>query len=258
MVFADALLARRIEAAEAAIGRGCTESQPGSAILEAAGGVAFFLGPESPLTHAVGLGLNGPIRAAELDAVEAFFRSRGARVTVDLCPLADSSLLSALAERGYRPTEFNNVLVKPLAGAEVTLTPRARRAVDGESELWSHTVGHGFFEQAELTDDEMNVGRAIFSMPGALCYLTASETGEAAGGGALAVNHGLATLFADSTIARFRRQGLHRELIAARLHEALAQGCDLAAASALPGSASQRNYERLGFRVVYTKVVLAG
>jgi hypothetical protein len=55
-------------------------------------------------------------------------------------------------------------------------------------------------------------------------------------------------------IARFRSGGLHRELISARLYEALAQGCDLATASTLPGSGSQRNYERLGFEVVYTKI----
>ena len=48
----------------------------------------------------------------------------------------------------------------------------------------------------------------------------------------------------------------HRELIAARVNEALAQGCDLATASTLPGSGSQRNYERMGFEVVYTRVTL--
>ena len=78
------------------------------------------------------------------------------------------------------------------------------------------------------------------------------------GGGALAVRDGLATLFADSTIAAFRRQGFHRELIAARLNEAIALGCDMAMAATLPGSTSQRNYERLGFEVVYTKVTLVG
>ena len=77
---------------------------------------------------------------------------------------------------------------------------------------------------------------------------------RARGAAALAVRDGLATLFADSTIARFRSGGLHRELISARLYEALAQGCDLATASTLPGSGSQRNYERLGFEVVYTKI----
>jgi len=104
----------------------------------------------------------------------------------------------------------------------------------------------------------MDVGRAICAMPGALCYLAVTESGELAGGAAAAVYDGLATLFADSTIAHHRRSGLHRELIAARLNEALAQGCDLATASTAPGSSSQRNYERLGFEVVYTRITLEG
>jgi GNAT superfamily N-acetyltransferase len=102
----------------------------------------------------------------------------------------------------------------------------------------------------------MDVGRAIFAMPGAICWLAVAGTGEPAGGGALALHDGLATLFADSTIPLFRRRGLHYELIAARLNEAMARGCHLATAGTQPGSASQRNYERLGFEVVYTKVTL--
>jgi GNAT superfamily N-acetyltransferase len=258
MVFADVVLARRIEAAEGAIGRACAEQQAGSMTLEVGGGTALFLGPESPLTHAVGVGLNGPVRDTEIDALEAFFRSRGARVSIELCPLADAGLLTSLGERGYRPYEFNNVLVKPLEGSEGSLTPRVRCATETEKDLWSHTVGQGFFEQPELTEEEMNVGRAIFGMPGAVCYLALLEGGEAAAGAALSVGNRLATLFADGTIPQLRRRGLHQELIAARLNEARAQGCDLAAASTVPGSASQRNYERLGFRVVYTKITLVG
>jgi len=254
MLFADIALARRIEAAEAAIARGCA---PAAAVLEVAGGCAVFVGAESPLTQAVGIGLSGPVPGAEIAAMEAFFRTRGAQVKLDLCPLADSGLLELLAARRYRATEFNNVLVRKLAGAETAAAPRARRAEGGEGDLWSNVVGRGFFEQASLTAEEMDVGRAIAAMPGAACYL-AAEDGQPAAGGALAVHAGLATLFGDSTIPAFRRRGLHRELIAARLNDALAQGCDLAAASTLPGSASQRNYERLGFEVAYTKVTLVG
>jgi hypothetical protein len=119
-------------------------------------------------------------------------------------------------------------------------------------------VGRGFFEQGDLTTAEMDVGRAIFAMPGAVCYLAVSTSGEPVGGGALAVRDGLATMFADSTVGTSRRQGFHRELIAARLNEAIALGCDSATASTLPGSTSQRNYERLGFEVAYTKVTLVG
>jgi hypothetical protein len=38
--------------------------------------------------------------------------------------------------------------------------------------------------------------------------------------------------------------------------ELVATGCDLAAAHAEPGSLSQHNVERLGFRLVYTKVMM--
>jgi len=256
MTFAGRELARRIEAAEAANARGCAPS--GAVSLEIAGGCAIFAGADSPLTQAVGIGLTGPVSGQEILRLEAFFRSRAARVSIDLCPLADSGLLEALGERGYRVTEFNNVLVKRLAGAQIEFTPRIRRATSQEADLWSHTVGCGFFEQPELTSDEMNVGRAIFTMPGALCYLATGGSAESAGGGAMAIRDGLATLFADTTLATFRRQGLHRELIAARLNEAIAQGCDMATATAEAGSGSQRNYERAGFEVVYTKVTFLG
>jgi len=257
MLFADAALARRIEAAEAANARGCSTRTDGGppAVLEVAGGCAIFVGVDSPLTHAVGIGLNGPVSPADLDELETFFRTRGAGVSLDLCPLADPGLLAELGRRGYRAAEFNNVLVRRLAGAEIVFTPRVRRATPEESDAWSYTVGQGFFEQGELTTDELNVGRAIFAMEGAMCYLAVTEA-ERAGGGAMAIRGGLATLFADSIVPRFRRTGFHRELIAARVNEALAQGADLAAASTLPGSTSQRNYERLGFEVVYTKVVM--
>ena len=257
MVGADIHLARRLEAAEAANARGCAPVVEGAAAIEIGGGWAIFAGAGSPLTQVVGMGLTRPVSRPEVIEMEAFFRSRGARVSVDLCPLADPGLVELLGERRYRATEFNNVLVKRLAGWEMVLTSRVRRATPEEGDIWSHAVGQGFFEQEELTTEEMEVGRAIFAMPGALCYVCSGQGGEPAGGGAMAIRDGLASLFADSTVRGFRRQGLHRELIAARLNEAAAQGCDMAMASTLPGSGSQRNYERLGFEVVYTKVTLA-
>jgi hypothetical protein len=258
MIFADTPLARRLEAAEAANARG-TNNRPGSAVLEArGGGCAIFAGAESPLSHAVGIGLNGPVADAEIGEIETFFRSRGAKVMFDICPLADPVLVSTLSDRGYRIAEFNNVLVKRLADGEIRGVPRARLAGPDEVDLWSYTVGRGFFEQAELTTEEMDVGRDIFHMNGAMCYLASTETGQLAAAAACAIRDGLATLFADTTVREFRQMGLHRDLIVARLNDAIAQGCDLATASTLPGSGSQRNYERLGFQVVYTKVTMVG
>ena len=253
MIFADLALARLLESAEAANARAFTgdDTPP----LEVAGGCAVFAGAQSPLSHGVGMGLRGPVHEAEIETIEEFFRSRGADVSLDLCPLADPGLFQSLAQRGYGITEFNNVLVKRLTG-EIVMTPRVRRAGAEERELWSHTLGEGFFDQPQLTNEEMDIGRAIFDSPISLCYLVVSEAGEPAGGAAAAFHGELATLFADATLPRFRCQGFHRELIAARLNEAIARGCVLATASTLPGSGSQRNYERAGFQVVYTKVTM--
>ncbi len=255
MIFADVRLARRVEAAEAANARGCS-LRDGGDVLEIAGGCAIFMGVDSPLTQTLGIGLDGLVNVREVRLLESFFRSRGGKVSIDLCPLADPGLLTILADRGYRPVEFNNVLFRRLSGAAAIPGPRVRVALADEADLWSRTVGRGYFDQADLSESEMDVGRAIFAMPGALCYLAIAGEGEPAGGAAAAIHSGLATLFADSTIAAFRRTGLHQELIAARIGDAIARGCDSATAATLPGSPSQRNYERMGFEVIYTRVTL--
>lgn len=262
MIHASVDLARRLEAAEAINGVECAEAHKeldpelGATVLEVGGGSAIFVGVESPLTHAVGVGMGGEVRADEMDRLEDFYRMRGAAAGVELCPLASASLVELLGNRGYRVTEFNNVLVRPLAGAEFAPAGTSvRLAVADEEHLWTRTVGRGFLEKDDLTPDETNVGSAIWHMPGSRCYL-AFAAGRAVAAGAMAVRGGLATLFADSTVLGFRGAGLQRALIRERLRAAAEEGCDLATASTMPGSVSQRNYERNGFQVAYTKAIL--
>jgi hypothetical protein len=50
-----------------------------------------------------------------------------------------------------------------------------------------------------------------------------------------------------------RRRGLQSALIRARMRYAAEHGCDLAMLVAEPGSHSQRNAERRGFRIAYTR-----
>ena len=87
------------------------------------------------------------------------------------------------------------------------------------------------------------------------CYLAFSG-GHAAAGGAMAMNSGLVTLFADGTAMGYGGAGLQGALIRERLRVAAAEGCDLATASTIAGSVSQRNYERHGFAIAYTKATL--
>lgn len=262
MICAGLELARRLEAADALTGVACAEAHQrlnpelGATVLEVGGGTAIFVDLESPLTHAVGLGMRGEVRADEMDRMEDFYRMRGVAVSVELCPLADASLVELLGNRGYRVTEFNNVLVRPLAGAEFAASGTVRLACVDEKHLWARTVGRGFLEKDELTPEEIAIGTAIWHMPGSRCYLAFSAN-RAAAAAAMAACGGLATLFADGTMPGFRGAGLQGALIRGRLRAAVEEGCDLATASTLPGSVSQRNYERHGFQVAYTKAILA-
>ena len=70
----------------------------------------------------------------------------------------------------------------------------------------------------------------------------------------MSIWEGVALMAGASTIPRGRRQGAQLALLDARLRHAAAKGCDLAMMCALPGSASQRNAERHGFRIAYTRV----
>jgi GNAT superfamily N-acetyltransferase len=254
---ASAQLAQRIEHAEAVSGAACARRQAGAAVAWFGSGCALFIGAGSPLTHAVGLGMDAPLLASALSRVEEFFVSRGAVPVIDLCPLADPALIAALGTRGYRITEFNHVMARPVAdplppapaGIEVRL------AACDEEEPWSRLLARGFLERDEITDEEMLVGRALFGAPGSASFW-ALAGGEPVGAGAAFAHDGVAMLYADSTDRRHRRRGAHVALIGGRLEWARAQGCDLAAASVLPGSGSQRNYERLGFRVCYTKAMM--
>lgn len=265
MLFADAALARRLEDAEA---RGTVEyaqaqarlrPEAGTAEVPVAGGYAVYAGLGSPLSRAVGLGLNGPIQAADLEQVEDFYHGRGAPAAVDLCPLADSSLRELLGRRGYRPAEFNNVWVRPVNEAESWPAPPPGISVavagPAEAELWARTVTLGFSSQEEVPSEEQEIAAPFFYMSTAVCFLAQVEGGPA-GGAAMAIHQGLAALFSTSTLPAFRERGVQTSLLRARLAFAARAGCDLATVQTEPGSASQRNVERLGFRLAYTKLTM--
>jgi ribosomal protein S18 acetylase RimI-like enzyme len=58
-----------------------------------------------------------------------------------------------------------------------------------------------------------------------------------------------------ATLPAFRRRGV-QTAIAIQTMEDASDDVDLATATTAPGSTSQRTFERLGFRVLYTRAIL--
>jgi GNAT superfamily N-acetyltransferase len=262
--FSDLNLARRLEKTEAlgnadfVEGRALAFPDSGAEWREIGGVYAMFDGATSPVTQTFGLGMYQPVTGAQLDEIEEFFRARGAEIFQEVSPLADSSALAFLTQRNYHPIEFTSVLYRPIR-EDIQLTAsrneriEVRRTQDDERELWGRTAKQGWSEFSELAAFLDEVGRVSAKRKGALSFL-AELDGQAIATGAMSICEGVALLAGASTIPEGRRQGAQLALLESRLRYAAAQGCDIALMGALPGSASQRNAERHGFRIAYTRV----
>jgi hypothetical protein len=265
MFFADLGLARRLELADAAkhidyaearaklLGTGCCAWERFDS------GYAVFAGVNNPYSRVVGLGLGGPVSEVAFELAEAFYRRRGAQPAFSLCPLADPTLLEHLNHRGYQVEMFMHVWYRPLVPGEAFRAPTSGivvRAIEPEeASLWTLVAFRGGLDSDEALPNDNVIIAPYPLMAQARCWL-AWHDGEPAGAAALAIHHGAASLFGASTRVPYRHLGVQRALLDARLATAVHAGCDLAIVDTEPGSASQRNVERLAFRLAYTKVLL--
>jgi GNAT superfamily N-acetyltransferase len=253
-------LARRLEDTETAVAESCLRAwvrrhpELGGTSAPLAGGRALFFGAVSPLSQALGVGMNGPVSGEDFDRLEAFFRARSAPVVISLSPMCDPTVLGHLYERRYRVTHFENTLVRTLARGEEPPAPGGvRRADFSERDRFTRLVMSGFADGDTPGEELAPLFTSLFEAESASAWMALGDDGQPAGGGMISVFGRSAMLYGDATLPRYRGAGLQSALIRARLRQATLAGCDLAIACTLPGSTSQRNYERAGFRVAYTK-----
>jgi hypothetical protein len=258
----DRALARRLERAEAMANaasvdaRRALQPEVGAQWIEVAGVYAMFDGPDSPLTQTFGLGLFESFLAPELDRVEAFFAERGAPTSHEVSSFAASETLGLLGARGYAPIEASTVLVRPTSATPDDAGSRGItvRAIDEtEAPLWCRIAGQGWGgESPELGAFVESIGAVMARARGVTCFLAELDR-EPVAAGALSITNGIALLTGAATIPAARRRGAQLALLHARLAFAAERGIGLAMVVTQPGSASQRNAVRRGFRPAYTR-----
>jgi GNAT superfamily N-acetyltransferase len=272
-LFCDTELARRIERAEAKLMTAAsaaaaqrTSAASGFAI-PIAGGMATFAAPGSPFNKVVGLGFGGVPSAAALDEIERAFATHGIVVQIELAHLADPAIGTLLTERGYRLTSFENVLGRPVGAEPESVTPvgiEVRASGEDELEPWLDVVAKGVAHpdvegvRSHERFSRIDVERAerAFVAAGVKRYV-ALRNGVFAGGASMRVAERVAQLTGAATAPAHRRRGVQGALLVARLQHAAMAGCDIAVVTAQPASPSQRNVQRRGFDLLYTRAVLA-
>jgi GNAT superfamily N-acetyltransferase len=262
MLLSDIALSRRLERAE---GKACLEfaearrradPDSGAEWIECAGAYAVFDGPDSPVTQTFGLGLLEELTPDALDRIEDFFRMRGAPVQHEISPFVGTAALDLLCTRGYRPIEISSVLYQPVQEPRSMAPGNASVRVIGANELqlWNEISLRGWtHEHPELLEFMSGIMTLSSSRENSVCFL-AELSGIAGAAGALFLEEGVALFAGATTVPELRRQGLQAALLDQRMQYAALHGCDLAMMVTEAGSGSQRNAERNGFRIAYTRM----
>ena len=228
---------------------------PGATWRDFDGTYAVFDGAESPMTQTFGLGVFAPTTPASLAVIEAFFAERGAAALHEVSPLAGIETVALLVARGYQPIELSTVLVQaiepaPELPAAAGLGVRVIGAADARA--WIDTSVLGW-------SDDPAVGvlvrrlAAIAVANDAMLHIIVDRAGAPIATASMGIHAGVALLAGASTVPAGRGLGAQAVLLAARLREAKRRGCEIAMMVTDPGSTSQRNAERRGFRVAYTR-----
>lgn len=223
--------------------------------MQCGGAIAIFDGVDSPVTQTFGLGIFEELTAEILDRIESFFAAHSAPVFHEVSPFAGTDALALLCARGYRPVELSNVVFQTVAepppanASSITV----RVAGPDEIKLWSEISARGWsHDHPEFADMMVELGNVTAAREHTVCFI-AEFDGTPGAAGALCLHEGVALFGGSATVHELRRRGLQSALLRERMRYAFEHGCDLAMMAAVPGSDSQRNAERAGFRIAYTR-----
>lgn len=267
MIYSDRNLSQKLEGTEARANVDLVETrarlmpESGATWIEVAGAHAMFDGVESPITQTFGLGVFDDVTDDHLDTLEAFFAERGAPVFHEVSPMSDPSLMALLNRRGYHPVELTTVMYRelefgvPSSGDDSRPNAKLTTRIVGESEadLWAETAAAGWAtEQEGLSDFMLAFGKIAARARGGHPFL-AELDGRAIAAAGCHIYDDVCILAGAATRPEARRQGAQNALLHARLRYAAERKCRFAMVCALPGSQSQKNAEKNGFKTAYTR-----
>lgn len=196
---------------------------------------------------------------AHLDDILDWYHLNNQTPRFDINPTQDDpQLLSALSARGLALTGFSTAMFGPaLFQRRIDFGDglRAHFVPSGDGQLFAEVYAAGNNFAPRLHPMMRDAVRVLFGRPGISCFGT--HIGDRLTAmGILYVSDSMGYLTSSATLPDFRRQGCHAALIKSRLTEAASQQVDLAAAHVAFGSAAQRNLERAGMHIAYTKAIL--
>jgi GNAT superfamily N-acetyltransferase len=242
--------------------RGCRAVRLAESTFDIGGGIACRRRSGAWLNVAVGLGLTSRITDEEACRIVQWFSEadKDARVEV-----ADRAVgLDALAQAGFRLSRLVSVLSLDLRrftpqtdlGSGIALVKRLDPD-DATTVASSAVILTRAFAttDAPLCNDDVQVNVDALSHPGASAFV-ALVNDHCVGVGMVEVEGSHASLWGAAVMPEYRRLGVQRALLEARLQYAVDSGATLAFVETDSGGPTHRNAARLGFTLAYSRAVL--
>ena len=214
--------------------------------------IAVFAGHWTHVTQAIVL--RPELTSRTVESLERFFTAYRSLTTVHVSD-AFTDAVALLRRKGYVLLGEAAVMgcdsLESIAPVQGTAMIRQKTA-DSD---WIRTASAGFLGHEPADESELEIGSVAASMDHTSYYL-ARVDGQPAACAAIFTSGSTSILFCDSTRRAFRGLGLHAQLIGVRTRAAVRNGSELIIATVQPGSPSARNYDRCGFRRLYSRLTL--
>jgi hypothetical protein len=185
-------------------------------------------------------------------AILSFYQQRGAKPCFDVSPFGiepfyvRSDVPAILARHGFYQGAFHQLLFGVPHRESPPLPPHIQiREVEEEDaaefvQVYEQVWGGGL------------AIRVLIGQPQFRCYLAYVE-GQPAALGVLHVANGVGSMANALTAPPYCSRGCQTALLHRRIHDAAVAGCDLLVSQCRPGSVSERNQLRAGFRIAGSK-----
>lgn len=230
-----------------------------SEAFELSSGYVVLSGVGLYVNQGLAVGISDPMAEADLARLIERSAEVGVPPAIDITPATHPETVALLALRGFRPSEqATSALVLEVAMAApqhpgIEIVPVSDRSLT----LWQSVSAQGWGHPSSAARRAADAyARAAHALDGdGMVIALDTDDGRPLGCASLTIRDGVATLGGMSTLPAERGRGVQSALIHHRITVATRAGCDLIAASAESGSASERNLIRHGFRSSHLKTL---
>ncbi|MFS0864055.1 GNAT family N-acetyltransferase [Fredinandcohnia sp. 179-A 10B2 NHS] len=192
-----------------------------------------------------------------IEQIIDYYNEKKIPIRFELTPAhVSSEILTYLNDLGFYQCDFHTTLYQTGTKIEIPSYEGVliRKIKEDEFDIFADIYTRGFQMPSFLKEGVAQNNSILFNKEGWTFYL-ASVNDVAAGIGVLYQKNGIANLAAAATSPEHRGKGVQSALIKERIKQAMVDNCQLVVGQAKFGSTSQRNMERLGMKIAYTKAI---